>query len=1213
MLKSLELIGFKSFADKTDFEFPLGITAIVGPNGSGKSNIVDAFRWVLGEQSARSLRGGEMTDVIFNGSASRKANGFAEVSLLFENSRKIFQTDSTEVQVTRRVHRNGDSEYLINKKVCRLKDIKDLFMGSGAGSDAYCIIEQGKVDGLLQSSPKDRRVIFDEAAGISRFKIKKLESLRRLERVDQNVERLKDILEEVERQLKTVRLQATKAQKWQEYSGRLKELRLNLGLQEYSQLSENLESEYVKLSSLKSDLEIGLSNTDELEKKAREKETFVNQLDEQIRSTDLLVSEARQNIAVGESSKKSDRESLETSERDLLQLRRALIEHNKRLAHLESQLDSLRQEAELAESNCTISKEIVETLENAEKEASEEDNALRITVLKSKEVHLENMRMLARLQNALTGSRAKLESYHRESERLRQRNENTVGVLAVLDAELGELTIADEILQIRLAAAKTTLLDLGREKEALESARDQFTSELSGLQANRSGTVSRLEVLEGLEKSLEGFGVGLKEIIELSKVSDSPTSWDTVLGVVADFLEVSSEFAALIDLALGEKSQRILVRDQESLIKALASHPDSFSSRVSFQGLLQDDDQSNQFSFEPQITVENHPEIVGWAHQFIKCTNPEFANLPRLLLNKTLIVKTIEFARTMSATYPSIRVITLLGEILEPDGTLTIGTHHAETGILSRKAELRELKNNLVQIDEKITQAQSSLDETKNSISLADTRIENQRRDIDILSEQSSDLRARIERQRQRKDGMDEELKVSGNELRNLDDYTEKETRELDTLKKQTEELEETCQKMEENVKAGEERLRDIEMQRRARTEKTTAARISFAQAKERADALKTRFNTASDEFSARKIEQSRTFGQIDEIKSRNDALNLSILNATSKLALWYLNKEQAELKARALGIEKSEAVREKESLSSKAYSDRTAWRNKQELVHGRELAVNDLQVRRDSLCERMKEDYEINLGELYTQRKSSAENNTPDSEIAHIETTVIADEITELRNKIHKLGNVNIESIEELTNLEFRHSSLKIQYDDLVAGKKALEEIISKINADSRSLFIETFQNVRSHFQDLFRKLFGGGMADVILEDEQDVLECGIEIKAKPPGKELRSISLMSGGEKTMTAVALLLAIFRNKPSPFCLLDEVDAALDEANVNRFTNVLRDFMDKSQFILITHSKRTMACADVLYGITMQESGVSRRMAIRFQDWPADEKKGDPAA
>jgi chromosome segregation protein len=418
---------------------------------------------------------------------------------------------------------------------------------------------------------------------------------------------------------------------------------------------------------------------------------------------------------------------------------------------------------------------------------------------------------------------------------------------------------------------------------------------------------------------------------------------------------------------------------------------------------------------------------------------------------------------------------------------------------------------------------------------------------------------------------------------------------------------------MEESVKVGEERLRDIELQRRARTEKTTVARVAFAQAKERADAFKTRFNSANEELSDRKIEQARNITQIHEIKLRSDTLNLSILNVTSQLALWFLKKDQAVEKARILLLEKTTAVKEKEIFVSKAYSDRSAWRNKQELVHGRELAVNDLQVRRDTLCTRMKDDYEIDLGELYLQSKNTSQDIEQSSTMPPIETTVIADEITELRNKIHRLGNVNIESLEELANLEFRHSSLKIQYDDLVAGKKALEEIISKINADSRSLFIETFQNVRTHFQDLFRKLFGGGMADVILEDEQDVLECGIEIKAKPPGKELRSISLMSGGEKTMTAVALLLAIFRNKPSPFCLLDEVDAALDEANVNRFTNVLRDFMDKSQFILITHSKRTMACADVLYGITMQESGISRRMAIRFQDWPADEKKETPTA
>ncbi len=1212
MLKRLELIGFKSFADKTDFEFPLGITAIVGPNGSGKSNIVDAIRWVLGEQSARSLRGGDMTDVIFNGSATRKGNGLAEVSLVFDNTKKIFEHDSAEVQVSRRVYRNGDSEYLINKQICRLKDIKDLFMGSGAGSDAYCIIEQGKVDSLLQSSPKDRRIIFDEAAGISRFKVKKLESLRRLERVDQNVERLKDILEEVERQLKTVRLQATKAQKWQEYSERLKTLRMTLGLQEYSQLSENLEFEYTKLSGLKKDLELGLSETDELEKKAQDKELFLRDLEDNIRSADLIFSDARANIASGESSKKGDRDSLESSEKNLSQARKSLIEHNKRLAILDSQLELLRQEAELAESNCKASEEIVDILDASEKEANEEDSNLRLTVLKAKEEHLENMRSLARVQNALTGSRAKLESYNRESGKLRQRNEHAVGSLTILDAEISELTVADEILQIRLVAARTTLLDLGKEKEALEIARDAFAKDLSEAQANRSGTVSRIEILEGLEKSLEGFGSGLKEILELSKDPEF-VLWNTVLGVVADFLEVPSEFAALIDLALGEKSQRILVQNHSTLELALASHPEPFSSRISFQSHFQQDLPFLELFKEQPILFENQDEIVGWAHQFVKCSNPDFDNLPLLLLGRTLLVKSLGTAQALSKIYPSVRLLTLAGEILEPDGTLTIGTHHAETGILSRKAELRELKNTLANIELAISLAETNLYDTKHSLSLSDSRIENQRRDIDVLSEQISDLRARIEGQKQRRDGLDEELKISGNELRNLDEDRDKENGEVDALSIKVSELEIICLTMESSVKTGEDRLREIELQRRARNEKTTAARIAFAQAKEREEAFKNRFTTANDELENRKIEQVRTQEQINEIKLKIDSLNLSILNVTAQLALWFLKKEKAEQDSRLLLSKKSEAAKEKESLASKAHSDRSAWRNKQELVHGRELAVNDLQVRRDTLCQRMTEDYEVNLEELYLQKPNFTDANTPISDETTIEVTVVAEEITELRNKISRLGNVNLESLLELSTLEFRHSSLKVQYDDLVAAKKALEEIIAKVNADSKALFVETFQSVRIHFQDLFRKLFGGGMADVILEDEQDVLECGIEIKARPPGKELRSISLMSGGEKTLTAVALLLAIFRNKPSPFCILDEVDAALDEANVNRFTSVLREFLDRSQFILITHSKRTMACADVLYGITMQESGISRRMAIRFQDWPAEDKKGDPAA
>ena len=1206
MLKRLEMVGFKSFADKTDFELPHGISAIVGPNGSGKSNIVDAIRWVLGEQSARSLRGGEMTDVIFNGSATRKPSAYAEVSLIFDNTRKVFNSDATELQVTRRVSRNGESEYLINRQTCRLKDIRDLFLGSGAGTDAYCIIEQGKVDSLLQSSPKDRRNIFDEAAGISRFKVKKAEALRRLERVDQNVERLKDILEEVERQLKAVRLQATKAQKWQEYSERLRDLRLALGLREYSQLTENLKAEEEKLASLRQDLEKGLSEASELENQVRDEEKKIHGLEQELRQAELSVSNTLQKLASCESSRKSDREALEIIGRDIHQARSMCIAQRKRLKQLEDQLAALEIEAAQASLLMDQSLANVRELEEKEAQATTQENQLRELQSQRKDSHLEAMRHQARLQNAITGCRAKLESFQRESERLRAKNEQAVGSLAMLESELNELAMADEVLQIRLAAGKTMLSDLLREKESLEQTRETKNSDLATLQARRSGILSRLEILQGLERNLEGFGSGLRQILEELK---QPGPWDCVKGVAADYLDVSREFADLIDLAMGEKAQLLLADGMDGLQLALAQLPAGISSRVSFLDLQHPSRQ------QPPTLPELNKDmtgVLGWAFQFVKTLEPGLEWLPYSLLGNTLIVESVEIARQLQATLPAVRFVSRSGEILEPEGILTVGQHHAGTGLLSRKAELRELEKLAEEVHHEILGAEESIQKVRQEIGQTDIRIENQRRDLDVLSEQAADLKGNIERQRQRRNGLDEELQLSGREITSIEEETEKETLELTTLQQESSLLESRISEFEKLVREGEEEFQKLETERRQRSSETNAAAVLLAQTKARAEASALTLSNTRKEYEERLGELNQGFKQLENLQSRSVGLELNLLKSGNEFAHLHLEKGQQQSLVTTISTQKDSLLAGLQSIKEKAHTESSAWRSRQELVHGRELAFNDLLSRRISLEERLREDYQMELATIYQQNLEKT--SEPESQPVELDGTVVAEEIAELRKKIHRLGNVNLESIEELAGLETRHGGLKVQYDDLIAAKKSLEEIISKINADSKTLFEETFQNVRSHFQDLFRKVFGGGMADILLEDEQDVLECGIEIKARPPGKELRSISLMSGGEKTMTAVALLLAIFRNRPSPFCLLDEVDAALDEANINRFTGVLREFLDVSQFILITHSKRTMSCADVLYGITMQESGVSRRMAIRFQDWQSDEKKKDePAA
>jgi chromosome segregation protein len=1222
MLKRLELVGFKSFADKTQFDFPEGITGIVGPNGSGKSNVVDAVRWVLGEQSAKSLRGGEMTDVIFNGSASRRSLGLAEVTMTFDNRRRSLATDAEEVQITRRVYRGGEGEYLINQHSCRLKDIKDLFLGSGAGNDAYSIIEQGRVDVLLQASTKDRRTIFEEAAGISRFKAKKIETLRKLERVDQNLQRLRDILEEVEKQLRSVKLQAAKAQRYQEYTERLKQLRVAVGLREYHELNVQLEAESRVLEELRATLQEQMAQADVWERELHAMEEALAKFDAQIREQETALAAAREGIATEETTLSHEWSVATDGEADLAQTRQTLARLSQ---HVNTLAEASRQaSAELGqvETQSAAHRRNVEALQSQLAAGDKRLTELQQQVDRDKTEHLDQMRQAARLQNDAVSFKAQVDNLNRERGRLRMRTEQAAEHLASLDLELQELTAADEALQARMNDEKQALSELKQERERFIKLRDETAQRVSDLRAERSGMASRIEVLEGLERSHEGLGAGARELLALLEQPD-PGSWQTVLGILADFLHVRREYAPLIDLALGENAARFLVRDAELLAQALQERRQPFSGRVSFLPLapLATPEPAARRRSEtlppPSKTppsadnMPTHPGVVALAAQVVRCDDSQMADLPARLLGRTLIVRDLTVARTIVALGANCRCVTLQGELLEADGTLTVGTHHAETGILSRKSELRELREQAVALDRRIADLEQDLIGLRERIGQSDGQIESQQLEIDVLAEQQADLRSRIGQHRQRREGLHEEVVVSQSEMSGL----EQEINSLDVAWQQARDAatkaEAQVQTLHARVEAAEREMREREESRQRHQQDVTAAKVGLAQVEERLSALRARHQQIEADRVQRENERGQARQHLDALRARLDESQRILLQASSALASWYLRKEDAERRLAEWSVEREQLRQTRQQRSEQAQASRNTWRAQQEQAHARELKVNDVRHQLETLCTRLAEDYQLDLAALYKERGAVVEETPATAGEPGLSP---ADEIAELRRKLSRLGSVNLEALQELTELEARASALQIQFDDLNAAQKSLQDIINKINVDSRRLFSETFQTIRTHFQELFRKLFGGGMADVVLEDEADILESGIEIIARPPGKELRSISLMSGGEKTMTAVALLLAIFRSKPSPFCILDEVDAALDEANIGRFTGVLREFLDRSQFIIITHSKRTMACADVLYGVTMQESGISRRFAVRFEDWPDDEKKADePAA
>lgn len=1232
MLKRLELVGFKSFADKTVFQFGDGITGIVGPNGSGKSNIVDAVRWIMGEQSAKSLRGGEMSDVIFNGSASRRSLGLAEVTMTFDNRRHQLATEADEVQITRRVYRDSEGEYLINGQNCRLRDIKELFLGSGAGHDAYCIIEQGRVDVLLQASTKDRRTIFEEAAGISRFKAKKLEALRKLERVEQNLQRLKDIIEEVEKQLRSVKLQAAKAQRYQEYSERLKELRLGLGLEEYQQITQKLEAESQVIEKLRLDLDQRAARAGACEAESGRLEMLLADLDDALREHEGRLARVQQEIKSEETTLGHESVLTGDLESELDRTRRRLTELTTRVRTLAQANEQAEMELTAAETQASSQRLEVMNLEGTLQETLARLATLNDQVAGDKNEHLEQMRRAAHLQNEAVASKAHVDNLHRERDRLRHRSEQAAETLASIDLELQDLIRADESLQGRLAAARVSLDEKRQQREHLRQVQDETVDQISQQRQQRSGLASRIEVLEGLIRSHEGLGTGVREVFSLIEQAE-PGPWRTILGMIADFLTVKREYAPLIDLALGDWAQRFIVRDVGTLMEALAARTQPLAGRVSFLPLLigpRENEDPGLAVLRANRLIEvsllsrlrhggdampapDHPGLVAPAVQLVSCEHPDLADLPAQLLGRTLIVRDLATARALAVHAVGFRFVTLQGELLEPDGTVTVGTYHGETGILSRKSELRELLEQITGLDQRIAESESDLAGLRERIDNLDSAVRDQQKELDVLTEQAADLHARVERHRDKRQGLHEEVVVHRDEMQRIE-------QEIAALEKSWQEAQAQHAAAEAQVLVlhgrlheAEEEIRRRERERQDRQLACTQAQVALAKTEERLAGLRSQHQQRARELHQCRHEHQQSQQGVASCQVRLTESQRTMLRASARLAQAYLDKEAAQRQVRELAAQREQKRQDRSRVAEQAKAVRNEWQAQQQQFHARELEANNLGHQRTTLVSRIQEDYQIDLAELYRTTCASEPTTTP---AAASDPAAVNEEIVELRRKLSRLGSVNLDSLQELQELETRATTQQAQYDDLVNGKKLEEEIIGKINLDSRRMFMESFTTIRGHFQELFRKLFGGGMADVILEEDVDVLESGIEIIARPPGKELRSISLMSGGEKTLTAVALLLAIFRSKPSPFCLLDEVDAALDEANIGRYCDVLREFQQQSQFIIVTHSKKTMAAADVLYGITMQESGISKQVAVRFEDWVEDEKpaaNGQPAS
>jgi len=1186
-LKRLTCQGFKSFADKTDFDFKPGVTAIVGPNGCGKSNIVDAIKWVLGDQSARSLRGKQMMDVIFNGSGTRKTAGMAQVDLHFDNSDRKLASDADEVTVTRRLYRSGESEYKINNETRRLKDIRELFMDTGIGVGAYSIIEQGKVDILLQANPQERRIIFEEAAGISRYKARKKEAQRKLDRAEQNLMRVEDIIEEVQKRLRSIKLQAGKARNWQEYDRQLREKRATYSMAEYHRLTtkrSQLDHEVNRMNDRASELRSSISSA----------ESRTSSLDNDLMQLEVVIDEIEQKILANAQEITANTERVENSRQRIDELTQARGRAQQRLAVERQRAAQLRRRiAEEEKAHQSLEDDIqqanatVEQLGQQDRELTRQFNELQTRSEDEKAGIIDLMRRTAQLHNEITSYNQRREQLENEQQRLHNRKQQIEEELSRLLQQREEIEQQGRELSEKKDNHNQQLEEKQQQAAELDASRAGINRELAAAKEYRSGLLSRKQLLNDLDKQFEGVDAGIREVLHQKEQNETGQAFNYVMGMVADLVAVDVSNATLIETALGEHDQYLVVNNSEAFFKD-ADTMAELPGKVRAVCL----DRIPPFIDGRDFT--NQEGFVAYAMDLVRYPD-EAHRLVQHLLGKTVIVRNFNDAlRMFDMNPPGYRYVTQSGELLDHNGMCQLGPASNGAGLISRKSELREIDEQIEEVDGRSAWANEPLQQTTTDIEQLEQEQQDLRHTIYEIRAAEADNNAARNNNEHAIGRLEQEKPIVDSELRSLDTQIEDTQQRKSQAEQTLAKLEEENQRREENVRQLQQQIDEVNTRRQQLADKLTEAKVAVGQLGQKramlADTL--RGLRSSQQASDETVRSSAQ--EAEDAAHRMLQAERTVLTAESRLADLYMQKEK--LNAALLEQQhKREHIRhEHEQIHASVKTYRSELTELEEKLHKMQMELQEVRIRIDDLSARIKEELDIDLAEAYAEYEHQEDQDWEALEA----------EINELKEKIRRLGNVNLDAIAEQEELEQRAEFLSSQHQDLQQSRKQLAELIDNLNRECRDRFTQTFESVREHFQELFRKLFGGGKGDVMLEQpadgqEMDVLEAGIDIQARPPGKELQNISLMSGGEKTMTAIALVLAIFRSRPSPFAILDEVDAALDESNNERFNHIIADFLEHSQFLLITHSKRTMSIADVMYGVTMQEAGVSKRVSVQF--------------
>lgn len=1202
-LKQLEIQGFKSFDDQTIVKFDQNITGIVGPNGCGKSNVVDAIRWVMGEQSAKHLRGRSMEDIIFSGTQTRQANTLAGVELTFINDGQQIPPQYAgceEVSIGRKLYRTGESEYFINRQPCRLKDVTDFFLGTGAGTKAYSIIEQGRVGQVVTSKPEQRRGMIEEAAGISKFKARKDAAQRRMESTQQNLSRLTDIILEIERQKNTLERQAKKAEKYRVVYDELKTLDLKLASLAYHKSSDEQQA---LLQSLK---ESDAKQVD-LEAQVSESETWIEEERLKLADLETKLSDIQQKVYDGDNSLKLAESKLSDRKTNHQRLSDEIKSHNDQLddviddiQNTETRLDDLSQKVLDADIE-------FETLQESEESSQTE---LQTLTAESEDLFKKLEEARDKHQNA----KAELSKNESHKQNLRERLEDLQAGVAKDQDELDTLTKNHKEISGILNSSKKNLGEIKQLKLVLNEKTDSYSeslasekekiekeqAELSALKEELMQKKSRLESLEELQRNFEGYQKGPKEILKHKQTNE----WTDVVSSVADLIETDSEYEAAVSAVLGDKIQAVVVKNQGSVRQCLDYLQTQSAGRSSFYSM---DLLSEPVAYTRQVAQGQEANVLAKDFAMGQASNSNTTRafladrvrvkegydlLKQNLFGDVCLVENFEEAIEFwsAAQKP---VVAKTGEYIM-DGVITGGTVEGTSkALLEKKREIKDLTGfvkdlvNQVKAKEelcldlkrKIKTLQAELDDIQSSRHQEELNLAKQEKDVSHFSKE-------LESMNQRRGKLAAQIFESGESISRL-------TQQLQNLDQDQKDWEVIFEETFEYIQAHQDRETQLKNTLKEKQEAFTQLKVNFAKAKQNQDFLKSELERLTKDLADLHLQRvnleeqvtlkrkqqifiedriAYTEKNIHRLMSLKDNLDANYTENKNQYSDWLKSISEREMQLKDLRREASQL---------------------KDLVNKNTVQLTELRANVSRVAEQTLERYQVVLSEVY---KDNLISEGEEFDISEAE-----ERAGELRRKVQNMGSVNLAAIDELNEISERYEFLTKQKADLEESLASLERAIQKINRTTKERFATTFELVNEKFKKLYPRLFKGGEAYLEMTDPDNVLETGIEIIAQPPGKKLQSINLLSGGEKALTAVSLLFAIFLIKPAPFCLLDEVDAPLDDANVDRYNEIVKEMSKRTQFIVITHNKRTMQVTDCLFGVTMQEPGVSRLVSVQLEN------------